>query len=114
MFFKDKKRDNVIICPKCGREYLPAEIFIPDNFFGHPEDIDRSEDGKIEAFDGTSMDLNEEYVCDNCGTTFSIETTIKFKTNEKIEDQFEEEYSSPLFPSKISLFEGDAELVDSI
>ena len=25
-----------IICPKCGREYLPAEIYYPNFFFGRP------------------------------------------------------------------------------
>ena len=112
MIFKDKKRDNIITCPVCGREYLPAEIFVPDAFFGHPEDIDRDNSGKIEAYDGNTMDLNEEYVCDTCGAILSIETILKFKVTEK-KDNFEEVYSSPLFPNKISLFEGDNELVDA-
>jgi uncharacterized OB-fold protein len=25
-----------IVCPKCGREYLPVEIYYPNSFFGKP------------------------------------------------------------------------------
>ena len=41
---------NVITCPKCGREYMPAEIFIPKNLLGAPSVIKRNADGKIEDF----------------------------------------------------------------
>lgn len=105
MNLKDRKRANIITCPHCGREYLPVEIFIPNNFFGKPEDIDRTEDGRIEDYNGSAMDLTETYTCDNCGTEFNVETTLKFKVQENIKPVFEEVYSSPLFKSKISLFE---------
>ena len=112
MLFKDKKRDNIITCPVCGQEYLPAEIFIPSAFFGHPEDIDRTNEGKIEAYDGTTMDLTETYVCDKCGAELEVEALVKFKVQEKNKPVFDEEYSSPLYASKISLFEGDDNLVE--
>lgn len=110
MFFRDKKRDNIIICPVCGQEYLPAEIFIPDAFFGHPEDIDKTIDGKIEVYSGTPMDMTETFTCDRCGTELEIEASLKFKIQEKNKQAFEEEYSSPLYQNKISLFEGEEDI----
>lgn len=106
MFFKDRKRDNVIICPSCGREYLPAEIYVPSSFFGKPSDIDRTSNGEIEVFDGTTMDTYEEYTCDNCGVTFVVNADVKFKTRLKEEKKkFSNVYVSPLYTNKISLFE---------
>lgn len=105
MFFKDKKRDNVITCPFCGREYLPSEIFIPKNFFGKPEDIDRSVTGEIEVFSGSTMDTTEDYVCDGCGKQFVVESEIKFRAVPKEENKFDTVYTSHLYSNKISLFE---------
>lgn len=101
MNIRDKK-DPVIICPHCGYEYLPAEIFIPKYFFGHPEDIERTQDGKIDIYEGSSMCLSEEYKCDNCNTTFNITADIKFKTKEEIATPFSTVYSSPIV-QKITL-----------
>lgn len=33
---KQDKKLELIICPKCGREYLPAEIYYPNEFLGKP------------------------------------------------------------------------------
>lgn len=86
------KSTNKIICPTCGKEYLPAEIFMADGLLGHPEDIVRDEDGKIIFNDGTKPELTEEFECD-CGCSFLIEATLQFKTTEQTnKNKFEEEY----------------------
>ncbi len=99
------KKEPIIVCPHCGYEYLPAEIFIPKSFFGRPEDIERNDQGLIDVYDGTGMCLEEEYTCDNCGEKFIVNTDIKFKTKKK--EAFNPIYSSPI-SQRISLFEGDS------
>lgn len=99
-----EKREPVIVCPGCGREYLPAEIFIPKYFFGHPEDIERTPAGKIDIYEGAPMCLTEEYTCDECGTSFDVSADIKFKTKAKVKEEFNSVYTTPI-PQKISLFE---------
>lgn len=103
MNIKDKK-ESVIVCPVCGYEYLPAEIFIPKVFFGYPEDIERTVGGKIDVYEGTPMDLTEKYTCDHCGAKFNVTADIKFKTKEEVTETFSTIYSSPL-TQKISLSE---------
>lgn len=105
MLFRDRVRDKVIVCPHCGEEYLPAEIFIPNAFFGKPENIDRTASGQIEVFDGTTMDLSEEYKCDKCGNVFYVEADVKFTTRDRKTEQLDEVYTSKLRPDKVSLFE---------
>ena len=90
-----RRKFNVIVCPKCGREYLPQEIFIPQSFFGKSNVIVRDEDGKIQTIDGTSLDLNEKYQRDNCNTVFDVEAKITFTTYSP-ELDFEEEYTRKL------------------
>lgn len=109
MNFIDRKKDATIICPYCGREYLPAEIYFPNQFFGTPEDIDRDAAGKIEVYDGEPMNLVEEYTCDCCGKTFKTSATISFKSAVVESSDFEETYISPIQSSRISLFEGIAD-----
>lgn len=111
--FRDKRRDNIITCPNCGREYLPAEIFLPNVFFGRPLDVDRDSTGRIEAYDGTTMNTEEDYVCDNCSTVFTVEAIVKFKTKERKTLEFNPVYSSPLKDKKISLFENLEDIVCS-
>ncbi len=71
---------TVIKCPICGREYLPAEIFLPKEFFGKPEIIKRDAEGKIVDFIGTSLNTDETYCCDNCGKVFNVAATIQFES----------------------------------
>ena len=97
---------DTIICPYCKMEYLPSEIFIPNNFFGRPGDIERSGDGRIIQYTGTGMDLKEEYKCDCCGKTFFVSTQIKFNsTPTDPKNDFDEDYETPLKVKKYSLFE---------
>lgn len=106
MFIKDKK-EILITCPHCGAEYLPAEVYVPSAFFGKPEDIDRDRVGKLEAYDGKAMDLKETFICEYCNKEFNVVADVKFKTQKKEGDEFEEVYSTPLYPNKLSLFEGE-------
>ncbi len=86
-------KNLVIKCPKCGYEYLPAEIFFPDTLLGEPSNIIRDEEGKVEFFEGNSMNLKEEFVCYNCDCTFIVEAKVSFNTkiNSKVID-FNEDY----------------------
>ena len=81
------KKLNTIKCPYCGRKYLAGEIFIPKSFVGQPTAVFRDEKGNILGFDGTDMDLNETYICDNCNKKFTIEGMVIFKT-EPVKDVF--------------------------
>lgn len=77
-----QQKPQLIVCPHCGCEYLPAEIFIPDSFFGRPLEVEReSISGKIKDYFGTSMDTDETYVCDRCNQPFSVKTKIQFFTS---------------------------------
>lgn len=90
------KRCELITCPKCGHQYLPAEIFIPKAFIGNPYGIERDYNGAIIEYEGASLDLFETYQCDNCDTLFKISARISFSTSTDEDEGFEEEYISPL------------------
>ncbi len=95
----------LIKCPHCGTEYLPEEIYTPKGFFGHPEDIERTYDGKISTFIGKSIDPSETYKCDACGHTFTVEAQLKFNiTIDAIKDTASE-YTTKIYANRISLFE---------
>ena len=80
-----------IKCPQCGREYLPAEVYIPNSFFGSPSNIFR-EDGKILNFEGETMDVKESYLCDDCGTQFNITAKVLFTTSVDESKNMQEDY----------------------
>lgn len=88
------RKFEIIECPKCGREYLPAEIFVPRAFFGKPEDIERDFAGKILSYEGTSVDLFEKYICDKCDTEFRIIAKLQLTTELGFPGNFNEEYLS--------------------
>ena len=90
------RKFELIECPNCGYEYLPAEIYIPKNFVGTPQFIIRNDSGKIESFENISMDTQETYTCDKCNTTFKITAKLVFTTETDKLENFDEEYSSPL------------------
>ncbi len=102
-----KKSDklNVITCPHCGMEYLPAEIFVDRAFLGRPTDIERDPYGKILTFQDKTLDVNEEYKCDNCGREFKVTAKVSFKSFIDEDDEFDTEYVSPLKEKKLTLFE---------
>ena len=90
------KKLNVIRCPSCGREYLPSEIYLPNSFLGKVNNVMRMNDGSIEAYFGSDMNLKEKYICDGCGTNFSVVAKVSFKTFEEKEPGFKEEYSTKI------------------
>ncbi len=92
---------NIITCPHCGAEYMPAEIYMPNNFFGRPDMIYRDDNNKILSFDGSSPDLLETYRCDFCDKKFNVKATLKFDTSSDTE-YFKDDYKIKL--SKPSLF----------
>ena len=76
-----KKRNYYIQCPNCGCEYTLAEIFIPNEFFGKPLEVERdATTGKINTFFGKGMDTEETYNCDRCGKTFRVSLEPRIKT----------------------------------
>ena len=101
------KKLVTIECPRCGCSYLPAEIYLPNSFLGKPSEIEKTHTGKIDVFDGMSMNTVEEYVCDRCGTKFRVVAHVNFKSFE-VDDskKFNSTYVTPLHTQKISLFEG--------
>nr|DAD78142.1 MAG TPA: RimK-related lysine biosynthesis protein, Probable-dependent amine/thiol ligase family Amino-group [Siphoviridae sp. ctrgt10] len=101
------EQDFVVIkCPKCGYEYLPAELFIPNAVFGKPSDIERTADGRILSFDGTAPDANETYICERCGTPLRLHVEMGFRATVDNKKDFTEDYTSVLRPKKAVLWEG--------
>lgn len=90
------RKFELIECPTCRCEYLPAEIYVPFPFFGSPKFINRDENGKIVTFENTSMDTQEVYTCDKCNTTFKINAKLVFTTEVDKTENFDEEYTSTL------------------
>ena len=91
------KRFETVKCPKCGMEYLPAEVFIPDAFVGKPSNIVKDEEGSIVSFSGKTMSTEEEYTCDRCGVTFTISSKISFSCDYDDRCDFDEEYVSKIY-----------------
>lgn len=94
-----------IICPVCGQEYLPAEIFFPDDLIGKPTEIVKNTSGKIDFYLGDDPNFDEYYICDNCGTKLKIHANVSYKID-TAEDTFNEEYVSKFErPKKLILEE---------
>ena len=87
------RKFEIIECPRCGAQYLPAEIFYPKEFLGNPKNIYRNSDGRLIDYDGNSMNLSETYCCDNCGNRFKVTAKVHLSVEEIIEDVFDEEYT---------------------
>ena len=71
---------SFIICPKCKAEYLPCEIFYPDNFLGKVKKIKKSSNGKIISFDDVILQNDELFICDYCETAFTVDVNFQFTT----------------------------------
>lgn len=95
------RKFEIIKCPRCDCEYLPAEIFIPKNFFGVPSSIERDFSGRILDFSGDSLDLTETYTCDSCNTTFTVTAKISFAIDKDIVENIDEEYISDTMKSDL-------------
>ena len=96
------KQLRVIKCPYCDYEYLPAEIYLPNEFLGKPTNIVRDEKGKILGFDGIKMNDSESYKCDNCNTLFDVVSTTYFTSKLTISS---DEYVTKLTKEKLFLQE---------
>lgn len=97
---------ETIVCPCCGREYLPAEIYLPNSFLGKPSHIIKKSDGKIDTFAGQSMDLQETYVCDKCLKPFKVTAKVQFRAEYMPSVDFNSDYTTKLTEEKLHLFEG--------
>ncbi len=82
------KNDKVIIkCPYCGAEYLPSEIFYPEDFI--PEvDVIKDEAGKIVVHDRITNEAYEEYTCDVCDHTFKVKMKVSVEAEKCDEHDF--------------------------
>ena len=103
MFLMKPRKFEVIECPRCGRQYLPAEIFIPKVFFGKPRDIVRDVYGKILEYEDTSLDSTESYTCDKCNTTFEVKAKISFFTDTNKSSNMDDDYISSVKVSSLFL-----------
>lgn len=72
--------ETIITCPNCGAEYLPAEIYYPDDFFGRPMNIEKDFRGKIQFYKGKSLTTNESYTCDYCKRKIHVTADVVFNT----------------------------------
>ncbi len=93
---EDKNNYIIIKCPKCGYEYLAAEIFYPNDLLGHPGDILRDDDGKILMVsynDEGEPCLEEEWECEHCGHTFTAKLKIKADTEYDSRLDFSDDYT---------------------
>ena len=72
--------DKIITCPNCGAEYLPAEIYYPDDFFGRPTSIEKDFRGKIQFYKGKNLTPTEVYTCDYCKRKIYVTADIIFNT----------------------------------
>ena len=101
-----EKEFTVITCPVCGQEFVPSEIFYPDDIIGHPTEIVKTTSGKIDFFFGPGPDLTETYVCDNCGTKLQVTANVFYKVK-AVENEMDKEYVTTFNKSnKYNLEEG--------
>ena len=91
-------KKTTIRCPHCGWEYLPAEIYYPEDFLGTPQNIIKDENGDVIGFDGEDMNTVETFYCEHCGKQFTVDASITFKTSavHDVFDEDEEEYVSKI------------------
>ena len=95
----------IIKCPVCGHEYMPSEIFYPDEVFGKQYDITKDDSGCIKFYLGDDPNLDEEFICDSCNSKLKIKMRMSFDV-ESVKDDFEEEYVTEIDkPKKLKLKE---------
>jgi len=85
---------QVIKCPKCGAEYMAGEIYLPEYFIGQPNNIIKGYDHNILSYNGSDMDVEEQYQCDYCDCKFKVSASVTFRTGEIKEVFDEDEYVS--------------------
>lgn len=95
------KEKHIVKCPHCGAEYLPNELYIPDEFFTKTSAL-KDEQGKILGNVSETLNTEEEYCCDVCSKTFKVKATVSF-TTEEVKDDFDEDYVVTLNKERIDL-----------
>lgn len=84
------KPSSVIICPYCGYEYAPAEIFMPGDLIGHPNKVLRDPLGHIIYVDYDEDDdkplIKTAYTCDHCNRDFVVNVNISYTTEPQEEE----------------------------
>lgn len=103
--YMKKVNEIKIVCPNCGYEYLPAEIFLPNSFFGKPYYVIRDDKKKITSHYGPGMDLREKYLCDGCNKPLKIFATVDFQVEIDTENDFNEEYRTKIKKPSLKLEE---------
>lgn len=98
-------KDVKIKCPKCGYEYLPAEIFFQEDILGKPKNIIRDAAGKILFYTGEEPSGEQEWTCYQCNAILKVNANLSVSAEENIEHNFDEDYKSPLYPNKLKLEE---------
>ena len=109
-----KEKLDVIVCPTCGCEYLPAEIYLPNSFFGKPTNIEKTREGKVETFEGMTMNPNESYICDHCGTHFNVKANITRLRIMTIEIEEKQTKHVPGITSLFITFPYDTNLIEIV
>lgn len=89
-----------IVCPVCGQEYMPSEIFTAKYFLGHESHIEKLSSGKIDFTFGQISNTVETYICDNCDTKFEVELEGYWKVTE-IKEKEIKEYKTQLQPKTL-------------
>lgn len=79
------KKSEILRCPVCGAEYLAAEIYVPNAFFGKPSFIQRDADNRIIDYFGSPMCPTEHYCCDYCDSKFKVYAKTQFFTQLEVE-----------------------------
>lgn len=87
----------IIKCPYCGAEYIPSELYYPEDFLPNVKDMVKDENENIIAYTGNIMNLVEEYTCDKCGHTFKVIAEIKFKTEKCPQHDFDFEHEVKVY-----------------
>ena len=85
---KEQRKWPVITCPHCGYQYTPADIFMPGEIVGTPDNVIRDALGKIIYQDFAEEDEPcqvEHYVCDECGKPFIVEPVVSYKVKKEDE-----------------------------
>ena len=85
---EQQKKWPVISCPHCGMEFTPAEIFMPGDLIGEPDNVIRDALGRIiyqEYDEGNEPAQVGHYVCDECGKPFTVEPIIMYKVKKEDE-----------------------------
>lgn len=91
-------KESLIVCPHCGTEYLPEEIFTYSSFLGKPKNIVKDALGKIiylEYEEDRKPDFTEHFICDSCNKSFVTEIKLISSTREELEElDFTNPYTS--------------------